>query len=93
MSSPIKAGDLCRVISGANGDKSPNIGLIVSVLSFRGEHSQFGRIWRCQAEYAELSQPGFNVPPGAADFAQDWLKKIEPPAQTTKTNVSKEVTA
>ena len=89
MSLPIKKGDLCEVISGMLGAQSPNIGLIVQVKAFRGEHSQHGRIWRCEAQYAELGQPGVNVPPGDADFAQDWLKKIEPPAKTdttTKTN-------
>lgn len=93
MSSPIKAGDLAEVIGGKDGAKSPNLGLIVRVLAFRGEHSQHGRIWRCEAEYAVLSQPGVNVPPGTADFAQDWLRKIEPPATTTSTETSKEITA
>jgi hypothetical protein len=93
MSSPIKAGDLAEVIGGMSGAKSPNLGLVVKVLSFRGEHSQFGRIWRCEAAYAELGQPGVNVPPGEADFAQDWLRKIEPPAQTTTTSQTKEITA
>jgi hypothetical protein len=95
MSSPIKAGDLAEVIGGARGQESPNVGLIVRVLSLRGEHSQFGRIWRCEAEYAELHQPGVNCPPGQADFAQDWLRKIEPPSVTdsTKTDTSKEITA
>ena len=81
MTEPIKAGDLCEVIDGAKGKNSPNIGLVVRVLSFMGEHSQYGRIWRCEAEYAELHQAGRDVPPGAADFAQDWLRKIQPPKQ------------
>lgn len=81
MTSPIKAGDLCEVISGMEGSQSPNIGLIVQVLAYRGDHSQHGRIWRCEAQYAVLGQPGRDVPPGAADFAQNWLRKIEPPNQ------------
>mgnify|MGYP003504654704 CR=1 FL=1 len=91
MNSPIKAGDLCEVINGALGYESPNIGLIVRVLSFAGEHSKHGRIWRCEAEYTELSQPGIKVPPGTADFAQSWLKKIEPPTQTKHTEQLKEL--
>lgn len=77
------------------GACSPNIGLIVKVLSFRGEHSLYGRIWRCDAQYVELGQPGVNVPPGSGDFAQIWLKKIEPPpiTDTATTNVPKETTA
>ena len=81
---PIKAGDLAEVISGKLGTASPNIGLIVSVVSLQGEHSLYGRIWRCEAEYGESGQPGINVPPGLLDFAQDWLRKINPPPLPTK---------
>lgn len=93
--SPIKAGDLAEVISGVRGLNSPNRGLIVRVLSQRGDHSQYGRMWRCEAQYAELTQPGVNVPPGVADFAQSWLKKIEPPPSASKTitETKKEITA
>ena len=45
MNEPIKAGDMAVVIGGMLGDKSPNIGLIVKVVSARGEHSKYGRIW------------------------------------------------
>lgn len=96
MNQPIKTGDLCEVVGGLMGAKSPNLGLIVRALEFRGEHSQLGRMWRCEAEYAELSQPGVDVPPGAADFAQDWLRRIDPPpnTQTTRTETprTKELT-
>lgn len=86
MSNPIKAGDLCEVIDGLQGRASPNIGLIVRVLSYVGDHSQHGRIWRCEAAYAVLGQVGVKVPPGAADFAQTWLRKIEPPPQQEAAN-------
>ena len=79
MNEPIKAGDLAEVISGKYGTASPNIGLIVSVVCLQGEHSLYGRIWRCEAEYGEPGQSGINVPPGHLDFAQDWLRKIKPP--------------
>lgn len=81
MSEPIKAGDLAEVIDGLNGKDSPNLGLIVRVISYVGDHSKYGRIWRCKAEFAVLGQEGVNVPRGAADFAQSWLRKIEPPQQ------------
>lgn len=96
MSEPIKAGDLCRVISGVLGDQSPNIGLIVTTIARQGEHSLYGPIWECKAEYAVLEQIGTrDVSGGRAHFAQAWLKKIEPPSQTntTQTNISKEITA
>lgn len=41
MNSPIQAGDLCRVVWGALGSASPNIGLIVKVIAFLGEHSKY----------------------------------------------------
>ena len=86
MSGPIKAGDLCEVVDGLNGKDSPNIGLVVRVLAYVGDHSKWGRIWRCEAEYAVLGQVGVNVPPGTADFAQTWLRKIEPPVQKSAAN-------
>lgn len=79
MSEPIKAGDRCEVVWGLQGAASPNIGLVVIPRSFVGEHSQHGRIWRCEAEYAERGQAGTDkVPGGHADFAQSWLKKLPP---------------
>ena len=90
---PIQAGDLAEVISGLQGDKSPNIGLIVKVVAFVGEHSKHGRIWRCDAEYAQRGQEGLDVSIGMADFAQSWLRKIEPPKATDTTKTDKEVTA
>lgn len=86
MRTPIKAGDLAEVIDGLQGQASPNLGLIVRVLSYVGDHSQHGRIWRCEAAYAVLGQVGVNVPPGAADFAQAWLRRIDPPAQQRAVN-------
>lgn len=86
MSDPIKAGDLAEVIDGMQGNASPNLGLIVRVLHYAGDHSRHGRIWRCEAEYAVLGQIGANVPPGAADFAQSWLRKIEPPPDKVASN-------
>jgi hypothetical protein len=81
MQEPIKAGDLCEVIGGMGRGKSPNLGLIVKVVAFRGEHSQLGRMWRCEApEVQQLSDAGTYIRTGWADFAQVWLKKINPPA-------------
>lgn len=93
MSKPIQAGDMCKVVSGLQGDQSPNIGLVVVVVSLVGDHSKHGRIWRCQAEYAERGQLGTDIVPGGmADFAQSWLKKIEPDPIADKRVVEKEET-
>lgn len=103
MSSPIHSGCMAEVIGGVLGDKSPNLGLIVKVLKYVGDDPAYGRIWRCEAEYAQQwrHMPESNVtktisgPPGTADFAQDWLRKIEPPPITdsTTTSETKEITA
>lgn len=79
MKEPIKAGDLCKVISGMLGTKSPNIGLIVTVATRVYECPQLGVIWRCTAEYAIQHDTTRARPPGQMDFAQSWLRKIEPP--------------
>lgn len=80
MSRPIQAGDLAEVINGLQGPASPNLGLVVKVVAFVGEHSQLGRIWRCDAEYAKRGQEGTDkVPGGMADFAQSWLRRIDVP--------------
>lgn len=94
MKAPLQAGDMAEVISGLQGAESPNIGLIVKVVAFVGEHSKHGRIWRCEAEYATRGQIGTDkVPGGVADFAQSWLRKIEPPKPTTNTTTRDELTA
>lgn len=81
MQEPIKSGDLAEVISGSKGKDSPNIGLIVRVDKMVFECPVLGKIWRCSAEYAETIRLGPNCtcPPGMADFAQSWLRKINPP--------------
>jgi hypothetical protein len=95
----ITKGDLCEVIGGVLGAKSPNLGLIVQVLAYVGDDPVFGRIWRCEAQYAELwrNQEGANAghpnktPPGQADFAQDWLRKLPPKTDNTDTTRTKDL--
>lgn len=93
MKSPIKAGDLCEVISGMEGSKSPNLGLVVQVLGRQGEHTLYGPIWICEAQYAVLGQPGTrDVSGGKAHFAQSWLRKIEPPSQQSTNDITYTIT-
>lgn len=89
MNEPIKAGDRAEVIDGLLGKDSPNLGLIVKVRACVGEHSQYGRIWRCEAEYAQRGQLGVNVPGGMADFAQSWLRKLPPDESPKAANESR----
>ena len=84
MNEPIKAGDLAEVVSGLLGENSPNIGLIVKVVSYVGDQEVLGRIWRCEAEYGQRIQPRKHIPNGYVDFAQSWLRKINAPPLLTK---------
>ena len=91
MKEPIKAGDLAEVINGYRGKNSPNLGLIVKVKARVYECPQLGIIWRCESEYGQRDRDDRQeVPPGQLDFAQDWLRKIEPPEQTTGTSTAKD---
>jgi hypothetical protein len=83
MQEPIKSGDLCEVIGGAfNELAGPNIGKLVTVRSFRGEHPLYGRIFRCEGEGLITEYGAFG---SIADFAQSWLRKLPP---DTKVNSS-----
>ena len=83
MKEPIKAGDDCLVIGGLGQKKSPNLGLRVKALSIRGEHSRFGRVWRCEgAGVKQMTDAGSYVDTGWADFPTDWLQKIKPETQS-----------
>lgn len=90
MKQPIKAGDLAEVISGMLGKDSPNIGLVVRVINRVFDCSTYGIIWRCDAEYAVRgpSDVSSKVPMKYTDFAQDWLRKIEPPLEEPKAKVT-----
>jgi hypothetical protein len=81
MNEPIKSGDRCEIIAGALGPTGPNIGKLVTVGQVRGEHSEYGRIWRCHGEglITEYGAVG-----SEADFAQAWLRKLPPETLTPK---------
>jgi hypothetical protein len=76
MTEPIKKGDMATIIEGALGKQSPNVGKVVTVGLFKGEHSKYGRIWRVHGENL-ITELGFRT--GEFDCAQSWLRKIEPP--------------
>ncbi len=85
MNEPIKAGDLCEVVGGLGRSKSPNIGLQVTAVAMRGEHSQLGRVWRCSGNgVKQLADSGAYIETGWADFPVAWLRKINPPPESPK---------
>lgn len=89
MKRPIQAGDLCLVVTGLGREKSPNAGLVVQADKLVGEHSQYGRVWRCRgAGVKQLSDSGAYITTGWADFPVAWLRKIEPPKPKTSASTS-----
>lgn len=90
MSEPIKSGDMAEVVEGVLGKQSPNLGKVVRVEQFRGEHSKYGRVWRVSGDdlVTELG-----VRSGMFDCAQSWLRKIEPPANIQPTKKAKKEAA
>lgn len=70
----ISAGVICKVIGGTDG---LNLGKTVKVSSLQGEHSKYGRIWRCTAQDCQLVTE-YGAVGIAADFAQDWLEPLPP---------------
>ncbi len=91
MTAPIKAGDKALVIQGMGRQKSPNIGLTVTVTELRGEHSRFGRVWRCKGEgVKQLNDNGEYMEVGWADFPAIWLQKIDPDQKSETATTEKE---
>lgn len=79
-SEPIKTGDVCEVVGGMGRERSPNLGLRVTVGAMRGEHSKFGRVWRCEGQGVKQLHPdsGDYIETGWADFPVAWLRKLPP---------------
>lgn len=72
-----KQGDLAEVIGGALGLQ--NVGKIVKVASWQGQHSRYGDIWRCVSKTGALVTE-YGAVGLSADFADDWLRPLLPEA-------------
>lgn len=91
MSEPIKTGDRAEVIEGALGTNGPNVGKTVTVGALRGEHSQYGRIWRVHGDdlITEYGAVGDSV-----DCAGVWLRKLPPaPLDSTGQSIEQKATS
>jgi hypothetical protein len=66
------------------------VGKKVRVVILRGEHSEHGRIWKVEGE-GLIS--GYGAVGTTVDCAQSWLRKIEPPQETSDNSAKKEVEA
>lgn len=70
----VKQGVLCEIVGGAIYP-SPNLGKIVEVVSYQGDHTLHGPVWRCKGHGKDLVSE-YGVVAVALDFAEDWLKPI-----------------
>lgn len=68
----IKPGIKAKIIGGALAP-SPNLGKIVDVVTYQGEHTLWGPIWRCSG--SDLVSE-YGVKAIALDFAEDWLEPL-----------------
>jgi len=95
MKKPLSAGDMCEVINGSAGKDSPNLKLIVVVRQRIFECPVLGVIWRCEAAYAEklVLGPKCTCPPGMADFAQSWLRRLDDAPPPKAVHTTKEIAA
>lgn len=71
-----KPGIMAKVIGGAFEKKGPNINKIVEVVSFAGNHPDFGPTWLCISKEVLVTEYGGVTPD--AHFADDWLEPIVP---------------
>lgn len=78
----VAPGVLCEIVGGAL-HPSPNLGKIVEVIKYQGEHTLHGPIWQCKFPDSN-GITEYGVVANLMDFAEDWLKPI--PKQT-KENV------
>ena len=69
----VKQGDLAEVVQSVDGH---SVGMIVQVVQFMGEHSQYGPIWRCRSRDDIVTEYG--AVGKTADFADDWLRPLKP---------------
>lgn len=88
MSRPIQAGDQAEIIAGVLGTTGPNVGKRVTVGTLRGEHSEYGRIWRVHG--AGLITE-YGVAGKELDCAQSWLRKIEPPPVASSSDMGNSI--
>lgn len=96
MKKPLSAGDICEVIGGFQ-KKSPNLGMRVTIVSRTygaggSDHWEHGSIWRCSGQGIKLLQTdGTMVVSDWADFASDWLRRIDDAPKATDTTTKKEL--
>jgi hypothetical protein len=70
----VRPGDLAEVIKTTDGIQ---VGIQVTVKEYAGIHSKLGVMWLCESSGTLVTEYGATG--NCAHFADDWLRKIEPP--------------
>ena len=84
MKEPLKAGDVCKVVGGMGQQKSPNLGLQVTIkhriFGDHGmDHREYGAMYRCEGQgILQMNETGNYQKTDWADFAGIWLERIDP---------------
>lgn len=85
MEKPLGSGDVCVVVNGLAGSKSPNVGKIVTIDKrifgdYGMDHTRFGPMYSCIGhELTIYDEMGAYTLTNKADFPGIWLKRIDPP--------------
>lgn len=85
MNKPLAAGDVCIVIEGMAGKKSPNVGKLVTIDKriygdLGMDHTKHGPMYKCIGQdLVQLNDTGGYFTTATADFPGIWLKRIDPP--------------
>ena len=87
----VKPGDLARIVKSIDGI---NVGKVVDVVSYSGEHSRLGVIWRVRI--AKGQKPLVTEYGGVGitcDCADDWLRRIDPEPEVSGENTDNRIAA
>jgi hypothetical protein len=69
-----KKGDMAHIINGTDG---LNVGKVVEVVAYQGEHSKYGPVWRVKSHGGNLitEYGGVGI---TCDCPDEWLKPFPP---------------
>jgi len=85
MERPLSSGDICVVINGMAGSKSPNVGKLVTIDKriygdYGMDHTKHGPVYTCIGkDLVLLTDAGTYTTSSKADFPGIWLRRIDPP--------------
>ena len=86
MNRPLEHGDVCIIIDGLGGVKSPNLGKFVIIDKrvfgdYGMDHTKYGPVYHCLGkDLITLGDAGQYVATAAADLPGIWLRRVDPTA-------------